>query len=94
MYDAIIFERASITDDVETSNNSADDFSYKKTLEAHAKNLGMALPQHPVSGVDGQNNPAMETLLLNILGLLKVAIENARLMEEQAKHEKCKHKTL
>ena len=76
---------------MEASANSADDFPFRKTLEAHAKTLGMPLPSAGVNGTEGQGNSAIETLLLNILGLLKVAIENARLMEEQAKQEKCKN---
>jgi hypothetical protein len=75
---------------MDASVNSADDFPFKKSLEAHAKSLGMPLPSHLVSGPEAQGNSAVETLLMNILSLLKVAIENARLMEEQAKHEKSK----
>ena len=75
---------------MEGSNNSAD-YSFKKTLEAHVKNIGMTIqPHHPVTGAENSGNSAIETLLMNILGLLKVAIENARLMEEQTKQEKSK----
>ncbi len=54
-----------------------------------------AMPPSAPSGQDQQRagGSPMETILVNILGLLKVAIENARMWEEQIRNEKSKQKS-